>query len=173
MKILAFGASNSKNSINKKLATYAASLIADAKTEVLDLNDFNLPLFSEDLEKEIGQPENAQKFLDKIASVDALIISFAEHNGTYSAFYKNLFDWSSRINPKVFQNKPMILLATSPGARGGASVLEQAVKSAPFFAGNVKGSLAIPSFYDNFDKDQSVISNSELQAKLEQLISVL
>jgi len=54
MKIVAFGASSSRTPINKTLATYAASLVEGASTEVLDLNDFEMPLFSEDKEAEIG-----------------------------------------------------------------------------------------------------------------------
>lgn len=46
MKIIAFGASPSKNSINKKLATYAATLFENAEVEVLDLNDFQMPIFT-------------------------------------------------------------------------------------------------------------------------------
>jgi chromate reductase len=166
MNILAFAASSSKKSINKTLVTYAAGLIAGAKVEVLDLNDFEMPLFSEDKEKELGQPSLAQDFMAKIGSCDALIISFAEHNGSYSAAYKNLFDWCSRIDTKVFQNKPMVMLATSPGGRGGATVLKTAVDAAPHFKGDVKGSYAIPSFYDNFDLEKNALSNDEIESEL-------
>ena len=55
MKIIAFGASPSKNSINKKLATYAATLFENAEVEVLDLNDFQMPIFTVDIEPAIGQ----------------------------------------------------------------------------------------------------------------------
>jgi len=165
VKIIAFAASSSQNSINKKLVSYAASLIEDAEVEVLDLNDYELPLFSEDREKVLGQPQLAHDFLAKIASADNVIISFAEHNGTYSAAYKNLFDWCSRIK-KVFQNKTMVLLSTSPGSKGGASVLEQAVTSAPYFDGEVLGSLSVPSFYEHFDVEQGFLVDSSLKAQL-------
>ena len=85
MKVIAFAASNSKQSINKQLVTYAASLLENADVELLDLNDYELPLFSVDIEKEIGQPALAQAFLDKLGHADALVISLAEHNGNYSA----------------------------------------------------------------------------------------
>jgi chromate reductase len=173
MKILAFAASNSKKSINKQLVTYAASLVDGAEVEVLDLNDYELPLFSEDREEELGHPELAKAFLSKIAASDALMISFAEHNGSYSAAWKNLFDWSSRMGKKVFQDKPMVLLSTSPGARGGASVLAAATNSAPFFAGHVKASLAIPSFYENFDVERGTLRNEELNTRLIEAVSQL
>jgi chromate reductase len=40
MKIIAFAGSNSRNSINKKLVTYASTLFTGAQVEILDLNDF-------------------------------------------------------------------------------------------------------------------------------------
>ncbi|MCP4334483.1 MAG: NAD(P)H-dependent oxidoreductase [Gammaproteobacteria bacterium] len=126
MKVTCFAASSSSASINKKLVTYAAELIEDAEVEILDLNDYELPLFSVDREAELGQPPLAQAFLDRIIASDALVIAFAEHNGCYSAAYKNICDWASRIQPKVYQDKRMVLLATSPGGRGGSSVLDLA-----------------------------------------------
>ncbi len=67
MKVLAFAASTSTQSINKQLVTYAVSMLADATTEVIDLNDYALPVFSVDVEQELGQPENAVRFLTKLA----------------------------------------------------------------------------------------------------------
>ena len=168
MKVLAFAASSSKKSINKQLVSYASSLLAEVnlQVEILDLNDYELPLFSEDREAELGQPQLAKDFLTKIGESDAVIISFAEHNGSYTVAYKNTFDWASRINPKVFQDKPMVFLATSPGPGGAASVLATATKSAPFFDGEVIASLSLPSFYENFDSEQGRISNDEINRQL-------
>jgi NAD(P)H-dependent FMN reductase len=173
MKLLAFAASNSKKSINKQLVTYAASLLEGADVEVLDLNDYEMPLFSVDKEEELGHPALAKAFLAKIAACDALIISFAEHNGTYSVAYKNIFDWCSRAGGKVFQNKPLVLLATSPGARGGASVLAAATNSMPFFAGQVMATLSIPSFFDNFDLEKGILKNEDLKQQLIQAVACL
>ena len=166
MKILAFAASNNVNSINQKLTRYAASLIEQADIEMLSIDDYEMPLFSDTREKELGSPALAQQFHQKIGEADAIIISFAEHNGTYTAAYKNLFDWASRIKGKVFQNKPMILLSTSPGAGGAANVLKTAVESAPYFGADVKGSLSIPSFFENFDIQTNQLTNEDLKAEL-------
>ncbi|RYJ51029.1 NADPH-dependent oxidoreductase [Flavobacterium petrolei] len=171
MKIIAFGASPSKNSINKKLATYAATLFENAEVEVLDLNDFQMPIFTVDVEPAIGQHELAKAFLAKIATADILVVSMAENNGNYSAAFKNIFDWCSRITGKVFQEKPMLLMATSPGARGGASVLEIAKKAFPFYGGNVKATFSLPSFDANFDVEKGEISSVELRKKLQKLIT--
>jgi NAD(P)H-dependent FMN reductase len=176
MKLLAFAASSSSKSINKQLATYAASQVKNSngvEIEILDINDYEMPLFSSDKEAELGQPQQAKDFFAKLSQADAIIISFAEHNGSYTAAYKNLFDWTSRIDQKLFQNKPMILLSTSPGPGGAASVLAAATASAPYFAGDVKASLSIPSFFDNFDSKNQVLTNPELIEKLQNALSLL
>ncbi|SJL82359.1 NADPH-dependent FMN reductase [Vibrio palustris] len=173
MKVIAYGASTSSTSINKALATYAANQIDGAEVKVLDINDFPVPMFSEDKEKEIGQSESAQAFLDEIASADALVISFAEHNGHYPAAYKNLFDWAARINNKVFQEIPAVYLSTSPGPGGAQSSLSAAVTSAPFFAGNVIESLSVPSFYDHFDLATGQMTNPEFAEKITQAVNKL
>lgn len=173
MKILAFAASNNKQSINRVLATYTANLIKGSKVETLDIHDYEMPIFSDEREKELGQPEQAKQFFKKIGEADAIIVSYAEHNGTYTAAYKNLFDWTSRISQKLFQNKPTILLATSPGASGAASVLATASESAPYFAADVKASISVPSFYDNFDLATNRLTNAELKEKLLQAVDLL
>jgi NAD(P)H-dependent FMN reductase len=173
MKIIAFAASSSRKSINKQLVSHAANLVDNAQVEVLDINDYEMPLYSSDREEELGKPQLAQDFLDKIASADALVIGFAEHNGSYTAAYKNLFDWMSRAVQKVYQNKPLVLLATSPGPGGAATVLAAAVGSAPFFDGDVKAHLSIPSFYDNFDMENGQLKNAELSEKLASAMSML
>lgn len=173
MKIIAFGATSSRHSINKQLAAYAANLVEGAEVEQLDINDFEMPLFSEDREKELGQPQLAKDFYAKLGSADAIVISFAEHNGSYTAAYKNLFDWTSRIDMKVFQGKPMVLLATSPGPGGASSVLTAAVNSMPFFGGELKGQLSLPSFYDNFDMESGTVRAGEWDDKLKSLMANL
>lgn len=166
--ILVFAGSNSRNSINKQLAIYASGLVENTQVTNLDLNDFELPIFSVDLEKEKGIPENAHKFLNHMKTSDGIIISLAEHNGTYSAVFKNLLDWMSRIDGKTFFGKPMLLMATSPGARGGQSVLEIAKNRFPRHDANVVADFSFPSFGTNFSEGKIVDSNlyTELRNKV-------
>lgn len=173
MKVIAFGASTSSKSINKALATYTANLIDGAQVQVLDINNYNVPMFSEDLEKEIGQAEGAQGFLRDLSEADAFVISFAEHNGYYPAAYKNLFDWASRIDREMFKNKPAVYLATSPGPGGATSVLAAAAGSAQFFGGNVKATVSVPNFYDNFDLENGKVTNEKVSAELKEAVSKL
>ncbi|MDG5491858.1 NADPH-dependent FMN reductase [Psychroserpens sp. SPM9] len=163
-KIITFAGSNSKDSINKKLAVYASSLIEDVEVTVLDLNDFELPLYGIDYEIEHGIPDNAHKFLEHIKSSDGIVMSLAEHNGAYSTAFKNIFDWMSRIDGKLWSEKPMLLMATSPGGRGGATVLEIAKGRFPYMGGQIVGTFSLPSFTANFQEGK--ITNDTLNAQL-------
>ena len=171
-KIIAFAGSSSKNSINKQLVTYTTSLFKNVEVEILDLNDYEMPLFSVDKEKENGFPDLAVQFLSKIGNADLVVISLAEHNGAYSTAFKNIFDWTSRINPKVFQSKKMLLMATSPGARGGSSVLEIAKNRFPRHDAEIVGLFSLPNFNDNFDKEKG-ITDQELNEKLIEIVSTI
>lgn len=173
MKVLAFGTSNNKNSINKKLALYTAQQISDADVTLIDIHDFEMPIFSEEREKETGIPKHAQDFYQAIGDADTIIISFAEYNGSYTSAYKNLFDWTSRINMQVFQNKPVIMLSTSPGPGGAASVLAAAQASAPYFAADVKGAVSLPNFFDSFDTEAGIVTDETFNQKLNEIINTL
>ena len=152
-KILAFAGSNSRNSINKQLATLAVNRLSDAEATVLDLNDFELPLYGIDHEMAHGIPENAHRFLEAIKASDGIIVSLAEHNGAYSTAFKNIFDWMSRIDGKLWSEKPMLLMATSPGGRGGKSVLDIAADRFPRMGANVIAVFSLPFFSQNFSDE--------------------
>lgn len=167
--IIVFAGSNSNTSINKQLAVYASTLIQNVKTTILDLNDFELPLYGIDLENEKGIPEAARQFLNAIKSSDGIVLSLAEHNGAYSTVFKNIFDWMSRIDGKLWSDKPMLLMATSPGKRGGASVLSIAKNRFPYMGGNIIADFSLPSFNENFS--EKGLQNVELKEELNQAIS--
>lgn len=167
-KVIAFAGSNSKASINKQLATYTANKLEDITVKILDLNDYNLPLYGIDLENDQGIPKDAHSFLKEIKSSDGVIISLAEHNGAYTTAFKNTMDWLSRIENNFWDNKPMLLMATSPGKRGGQSVLTIANDRFPRHGAKIIETFSLPSFYENFSsegiKDQNL--NTELENTL-------
>lgn len=169
-KIIAIGASNSTNSINKKFATWTAKQIRDAQVTVLDLNDFEMPIYSVEHEQQQGVPKLAQEWRKLISEADGVVISFAEHNSSYTVAFKNIFDWVSRLDGPAWQNKPMLLLATSPGPRGAQTVLATAKASFPFHGGKIAGSFSLPSFNQNFD-EQHGITELELKSQIEEHLS--
>ena len=178
MNILTFAATSSTQSINKKLLEYATRVLeTDLGDQVefnnLDLNDLEMPIYSVDRETEGGVPQQAKDFFAAIGAADAIVISFAEHNGLYTAAYKNLFDWASRIDMRVYQDTPTVMLSTSVGGGGGANVLKTAVGSAGFFGNEVLASLAVPSFGENFDQETGTITDPELDAEFRAALAMI
>lgn len=172
MKILAFAASNSTQSINKKFVSSVSKYYKEPhdSIDLVDLNDFETPLYSADRENKNGIPQLVLDFALKIDQSDFILISFAEHNGNYSAAYKNLVDWVSRIKGrKIFSQKPVFLLATSNGIRGAQTVLDIAVHRLPFDGAVVLESFSLPEFAKNFEDGKGVTSilfRSQLEAKV-------
>jgi chromate reductase len=173
MNIMVIGGSNSTNSINRKFAIYAASLFENSTNTLFDLSKLDLPLYSIQLEEKIGIPKDVEAFAENIDATDLIVLSLAENNGSFNSGFKNIMDWTSRIKGrKIFGNKPMLLLATSPGARGGASVLETAQKLFPFQGAIVKNTFSLPSFNENFD-DEIGITNEALLNALKTIIKTI
>jgi len=167
-KIITIAGSNSQNSINKTLLTYTASLLENVEIIPIDLNNYVLPIYGVDFETENGIPPAVKK-LDRIFdTADGFLISLAEHNGSYAAVFKNTIDWLSRSSMKVWREKPMLLMATSPGTRGGATVLESARGYFPFMGAKVTDTFSLPSFYDNFINGtlNCISSKKEIQSKV-------
>lgn len=174
MKIICFAGSNSKNSINKQFVKHTLKLFQDAETELLDLNDFEIPMFSVDKEEKDGYPDNMKKFLDKIQSADGLVISLAEHNGAYTAVFKNLMDWCSRYELKFFKEIPVLLLSTSPGGYGGGNVMEMARSRLAKFDAKIIAHFSLPKFNDNFSEDKGITDedlNNEFKSEFEEFLN--
>ncbi len=164
--IIAFGASSSTKSINQQFARWASEQMEDVEVRLLDLNDFEMPIYSMDREEASGIPQEAKKFKDLVNQSDGILISFAEHNGSYSAAFKNTFDWMSRLGRPIWSDKLMFLMGTSPGPRGAKGVLSTAETSFPHQGGQVVSSFSLPSFGKNFSSDIG-ISDSELKNEFE------
>ncbi|MCC8407766.1 NAD(P)H-dependent oxidoreductase [Mucilaginibacter sp. UR6-1] len=174
MKILAFAGSNSAASINKKLVTYVASFFREHTIEVLDLNDYEMPLFGVDKIAKTGIPQQALDFAEKIDESHLLLISLAENNGAYTTAFKNIFDWISVIPERkaFWGDKPTFVMATSPGPRGGASVLNIASTTLPYYGAKIIDTFSLPGFHENFDSEKGIThagAAAELQSKIEKI----
>ena len=80
-----------------------------------------------------------------------MLVSFAEHNGFVTAAWKNIYDWMSRIDAKVWQDKPIVLLAATPGPRAGGNVLRSQAFTAPYFGMDLRGSYGVGLWAEAWD----------------------
>lgn len=79
---------------------------------------------------------------------------------------------ASRIKAKTFDSTKMLLLATSPGGRGGLGVLAHALDRFPRHGGEVLGSFSLPNFGENFSTTEG-ITNEDLNTKLNNIIDTI
>jgi len=154
-KILAFAGSNNAQSINHQLVEFTASLIKDVEVNVLDIRDWDVPMYSINMDPD-QTPEQITELISLIKTHDAFIISSPEHNGGTPAFFKNIIDWLSRRGEKVFDKKPMFLMSTSPGGKGGANNLKFLIHSLPYQGAMIATSYSLPSFYEHFKEGQII-----------------
>ena len=166
-KIIAFGGSTSSKSINKEFAAHVSGLVNDSEVNIIDFNNYPAPVYSTD-EEANGFPESLVSLSEKMKDADGYVVSLAEHNGSYAAAFKSILDWLSRINREVFNNKPVLLMATSPGGRGGASVLANASAYFPHAGASDVISFSLPKYFDNFKEGKIVDEdlNKSLQEKV-------
>ena len=162
-KIIAFAGSNSKNSINQSLIIAASKLSKEVEFQIISLRDYTAPIYSIDDENENGIPKNMEELSKLISSADGLLISTPEHNGATPAVMKNTIDWLSRIGQKIYQDKPVVFLSTSPGPRGGAGALSYFVSSAPYQGANVIGSKAFGSFQNHVVNNEFVEGEEKME----------
>ena len=98
-RILVFAGSIRSGAFSGQTADVAQKTLALQGAEVtrISLADYPLPIMDQDLEKEQGVPENAQKLCAMIAANDGLLIASPEYNASIPPLLKNTLDWISRI----------------------------------------------------------------------------
>ncbi|WP_373531568.1 NADPH-dependent FMN reductase [Vampirovibrio sp.] len=124
--ILIFAGSTRQDSYNKKLVKIAGqgAEAAGATVTFIDLKDFPLPLYDEDLETASGLPSQAHQLKALMLSHQGFLIACPEYNSSISAVLKNAIDWASRpVDGEAplacFKGKVCALMSASPGALGG------------------------------------------------------
>lgn len=126
-KVLAFAGSSREESFNRKLVRVAAAGAehAGAEVKVVDLADYSMPLFDQDLEAGEGMPSPAHDFKQLLIEHDGFLIASPEYNGAFSPLLKNALDWASRAESEnelpyaAYQGKVAAVMAASPGGLGG------------------------------------------------------
>jgi len=105
-----------------KVALFFKSFLESSKlatANILDLKEYNFPLFDERLSKQANPIPAAKEFSEKVAKADAIIIVTPEYNGGYPASLKNAID----VLYKEWYKKPIAISTASDGIFGGTQVI--------------------------------------------------
>jgi len=89
-----------------------------ATVDLLDLKEYQFPIFEERLKALKNPPTEVVQFAEKIKAADGVIIVTPEYNGGYPASLKNVID----LLYQEWKRKPIALATASTGQFGGAQV---------------------------------------------------
>lgn len=171
--ILATAGSNSSTSINYNLVQYTAGCIEEHPVECVELAGFDFPMYSEDLEKSGGIPEQITKLRLRMQQAGGLVLSVNEHNGNPSAFFKNLLDWFSRDERRFLDGTPVFLMSASGGKRGAISSRNVVEQMLARFGADVISTFSLSGYYDNFSPGKGITDPDMAAEHLEALNTFL
>lgn len=155
-QLLATAGSNSSTSINLQLVRHTLNSFGGHEVSLIDGSDLDIPLYSEDLEREHGFPEAIRELYDKLRSCRGLILSVNEHNSNPSAYTKNLLDWLSRLDRKFMAGIPVLLMSTSRGKRGAQTSREITARMLERFGAADLVQFGLPGFHEVFRPGQGI-----------------
>jgi chromate reductase len=175
LKVLAFAGSSREESFNKKLVRVAAAGAEDAGAQVtvIDLADFPMPMFNQDLEVKDGMPEPARAFKQALIDHDGFLIASPEYNGAFSPLLKNALDWASRAEVTdepacaAYKGKAAAVMAASPGGLGGIrGLVHLRMLLANFQVLVLPGQQTLPQAFKAFDEQGGLADERKQQAVL-------
>lgn len=182
-KLLIFAGSARKASTNKQLAALAARTAQEAGAEVtlIDLADFDMPIYNGDDEADTSLPENAKRLKQLFVEHDGFFIASPEYNSSISALLKNALDWISRPHTEnepglwAYRGKVAAIGSVSPGALGGL----RGLVALRMMLGNigvtvVPSQVAVPSGANAFDEGGALVADMAarmLTATVAQLVA--
>jgi chromate reductase len=117
-RILAFSGSARRESLNRRLLAVAVAAVEQAGGSVtlVDLNDYEMPLYHGDVEEAKGLPANAVRLVEQIKAHDGLLVASPEYNSFITPLLKNTLDWCTRADADPFPGCAAAVLSASPGA---------------------------------------------------------
>lgn len=121
VRVLVFAASLRADSINKRLASLAATVIErlGATVDFASMREFDGPSYDGDVEALGGLPDGAQTLRARLDSANAFVIVSPEYNASMPGVLKNAIDWVSRVKPQPFNMRHGLLMSASPSMVGG------------------------------------------------------
>ncbi len=180
VKVLVFAGSTRNDSLNKKIVQEAAQIAREMKAsvKVIDLKDFPMPLYDEDLEKKEWMPLNAKRFRRLMVESDAIIISTPEYNGSIPGSIKKRFDWASRSEEgqgsrEAFKGKYFAIISASPGGGGGVRALIHLRAIISAIGGDVIAQQVSVSSAHTILDEQGHIKNGDIKTELKEEIQQL
>ena len=168
-KIIVLAGSLRKESYNRKLVRIAGegAIASEAQVIEIDLADYEIPLFSEELEAVEGAPAGVKDLKRLFRDAQGILLASPEYNASISGVLKNAIDWISRPDPdadgaSAFNGKIVGLMSASPGGLGGLRGLNH-VRDIFTALGSyvLPNQVAVGEAYKAFDEDGNLNDSAQ------------
>jgi chromate reductase len=173
LRLLGISGSLRKQSLNTAALHAAAQLLPEAVSmEIFDLS--SIPIYNDDV-REQGFPGPVQRFRDKIASADAVLIATPEYNYSIPGPLKNAIDWASRPPSQPFDGKPIAIMGASPGGIGTARSQYHLRQVFVFLNGMLlnRPEVMIASAHTKFDAEGNLVDDAAKEHIRKQLAALV
>jgi len=151
-KIVIISSSVRVGRISNRVALYFKKYIEEnnlATAEIIDLNEYQFPVFNERLKFQINPSPQTLEFAEKIKTADGVLIVTPEYNGGYPAALKNVTD----LLYDEWHRKPTAIATVSNGGFGGTQVITSLQFSLwKMRAWTVPAMFPVPKAQDAFDE---------------------
>jgi len=172
INIIAFAGSNRRGSINRAALTLAVegATRAGATVEVIDLREYEMPLYDAEWHSANGLPETARRLREKMRNASGLLIASPEYNSSITPLLKNTIDWLSQSvesgigaggGRMPFDGKIVGLLGASMGAFGAIRALPHVSFIFSNLGSVVLPVMAVPSADKLFAADGAVANERQ------------
>jgi NAD(P)H-dependent FMN reductase len=114
-----------RDSINQVLRRHMSRKLREAGVEVtdLDMHDYPMPIFDQDIEDSGNTPEAAKRLAEMFRTYDIVLIISPEYNGGVTPLVANLIAWVSRQKPNPFKHAIFGIAGLSDGKYSTVSAL--------------------------------------------------
>lgn len=134
---------------------------AGARTELIDLREWNLPLFDPD-DRDRG---DARKLRQVVGDADAVLMGTPVYHGMVSSGLKNAFDY---LGKDEFENTTVGLLATAGGGSYAPTLEHLRTGIRTVHGWTLPHEVGIRGAYNAFDDDGEFV-DPDLQARIRKL----
>lgn len=141
-----------------------------ATVEILDLKEYQFPIFDERLQYQKDPAPKTLEFADKIKAANGVLIVTPEYNGGYPAALKNVTD----LLYKEWKRKPLAIATVSDGQFGGTQVITSLLFTLwKIGAWMVPSMYPVPKVLENYDEEGNAINKEATEKRAHTFIGEL
>ncbi|SHL49034.1 NADPH-dependent FMN reductase [Haladaptatus paucihalophilus] len=124
-----------------------AAAEAGAETELIDVREYDLPIFDPDEE----MPEDAEEITRKIREADSVVLGSPVYHGSYTSAFRNVHDYCSFDE---FEDTTVGLLAVAGGGSYGSTLDHMRITVRGVHGWVLPHQVGIRKAYDQFENGE-------------------